>query len=64
MYSRVQLLLTGLVHAVDWYPTLVQAAGGSPPPGLDGIAMWHQLRDNLPSPRSEFIYNIDDKNRR
>ena len=58
------LLPTGLVHAVDWYPTLVQAAGGSIPPGMDGMAMWQHLRHNLPSPRTEFIYNIDDKNRR
>ncbi|KAK7090394.1 arylsulfatase B-like [Littorina saxatilis] len=56
----------GLFHAVDWYPTLVTAAGGSPPAGQDGIAMWQELLTNTPTPtsRDEFVYNIDDKNRR
>lgn len=58
--------VTGLFHAVDWYPTLVTAAGGSPPAGQDGIAMWQELLTNTPTPtsRDEFVYNIDDKNRR
>ncbi|KAL8613938.1 hypothetical protein ACOMHN_023174 [Nucella lapillus] len=57
-------LYPGIVHATDWYPTLIQAAGGTPPSGLDGIGMWNELRNNLPSPRQEFVYNIDDVNRR
>ncbi|KAK7480583.1 hypothetical protein BaRGS_00028159 [Batillaria attramentaria] len=54
----------GLIHAVDWYPTLVQAAGGAPPRGLDGQAMWSSLQIRGPSLRNKMIYNIDDKHRR
>ncbi|XP_076435770.1 arylsulfatase B-like [Babylonia areolata] len=57
-------LYPGMIHAIDWYPTLVQAAGGTAPSGLDGVAMWRQLRDNQQSPREEFVYNVDDVNRR
>lgn len=56
---------SGLVHAVDWFPTLVEAAGGSDNhTGADGLSMWSALTKLQPSPRTEFVYNIDDKSRR
>ncbi|XP_046374479.1 arylsulfatase B-like isoform X1 [Haliotis rufescens] len=49
----------GMIHAVDWKPTLVSAAGGTPEPTIDGMSLWNSIRNGLPSPRTEFIYNID-----
>ncbi|XP_022329100.2 arylsulfatase B-like [Crassostrea virginica] len=50
----------GIIHAVDWMPTVLSAAGGSPDPNMDGIDQWDSLRTAGESKRSEFIYNIDD----
>ncbi|XP_076441945.1 arylsulfatase B-like [Babylonia areolata] len=54
-----------LVHIVDWYPTLVEAAGGgSSVPHIDGISQWKNLKTGGRGPRTEFLYNMDDvKNR-
>ncbi|ESO91397.1 hypothetical protein LOTGIDRAFT_105309 [Lottia gigantea] len=59
----------GLIHAVDWMPTLIGAAGAEQGrlifhvqsiPGIDGINQWDSIRMNQPSKRTEFIYNLDD----
>ncbi|XP_046336246.2 arylsulfatase B-like [Haliotis rufescens] len=49
----------GMIHAVDWLPTLVSAAGGTPVTDRDGIDQWDSIRNGLPSKRTEFIYNLD-----
>ncbi|KAK6175123.1 hypothetical protein SNE40_013647 [Patella caerulea] len=51
---------TGLIHGVDWVPTLLGAAGVPQVSGIDGINHWDSIRRNLPSERREFIYNLDD----
>ncbi|XP_025102975.1 arylsulfatase J-like [Pomacea canaliculata] len=51
----------GLVHAVDWYPTLVRAAGGrNLPENIDGLDLWGSISRNEVSPRQEFVYDIND----
>ncbi|XP_046580068.1 arylsulfatase B-like [Haliotis rubra] len=50
----------GMIHAVDWLPTLVSAAGGTPVTNRDGIDQWDSIRNGLPSKRTEFIYNLYD----
>ncbi|KAK7093873.1 arylsulfatase B-like [Littorina saxatilis] len=51
----------GLMHAVDWMPTIVAAAGGEiKDKDIDGINMWDAISTGSASPRSEFIYNLDD----
>lgn len=50
-----------MMHAVDWTPTIVAAAGGKiKDPEIDGISMWEAISTGSASPRSEFVYNIDD----
>lgn len=51
----------GMFHAVDWLPTILNAALGVPVEitGIDGINQWPSISQNLPSKRSSFIYNID-----
>ncbi|XP_046545775.1 arylsulfatase B-like [Haliotis rubra] len=49
----------GMIHAVDWKPTLLSAAGGTPETTIDGMSQWDSIRNGLPSSRTEFIYNID-----
>ncbi|KAK7483551.1 hypothetical protein BaRGS_00025225 [Batillaria attramentaria] len=49
-----------LIHVVDWYPTFVEAGGGSNLSNIDGVSQWQNLLAGTPGPRFEFIYNIDD----
>ena len=52
-----------LIHAVDWVPTIL-AMSGHPDyqqsGESDGLSQWLALSGNLPGPRSELIYNIND----
>ncbi|XP_078326537.1 arylsulfatase B-like [Crassostrea virginica] len=50
----------GIIHAVDWMPTVLSAAGGLPDSNMDGVDQWDSLRTAGESKRSEFVYNIDD----
>lgn len=52
----------GIIHAVDWLPTLLEAAGGSAPPeAIDGVSQWQSvLQAKVPSARTEFVYNFDE----
>lgn len=49
----------GMIHLVDWVPTLLHLAGISPPAGLDGVSVWESLSRNLSSPRQTILHNID-----
>lgn len=51
----------GLMHAVDWQPTILTAAGLVPDPDLDGISQWEAISTGGQGKRTEFIYNLDDK---
>eukprot|EP00117_Sycon_ciliatum_P045235 scpid59000/ scgid0971/ Arylsulfatase B; N-acetylgalactosamine-4-sulfatase len=60
MLNKRGYTYNGLMHAVDWYPTLLSAAGRpETDKAIDGVDMWQALRNNLSSPRTEFVYNID-----
>lgn len=51
----------GMLHAVDWSPTIVAAAGGTiSNTTIDGINQWDNIRTGESSSRTEFIYNLDD----
>ncbi|XP_048242464.1 arylsulfatase I-like [Haliotis rufescens] len=58
--KKTKTTYNGMIHAVDWNPTLVSAAGGTPEASIDGTTHWESIRNGLPSSRTEFIYNIDD----
>ena len=51
-----------LIHIVDWYPTLVEAAGGNPSAiaNIDGVSQWRNLLSGGHGPRQEFLYNMDE----
>ena len=53
--------VSGLIHAVDVYPTLANLAGASTAKSkpLDGLDVWDVIAENKPSPRSEIIYNVE-----
>ncbi|KAK8764732.1 hypothetical protein V5799_032666 [Amblyomma americanum] len=61
LVSRGRRVSHQLMHIVDWLPTLYRAAGGdlSRMKHLDGHDMWLHLCADLPSPRTEILYNID-----
>ncbi|XP_067658487.1 arylsulfatase B-like [Haliotis asinina] len=58
--QKTRTTYDGMIHAVDWKPTLISAAGGIPESTIDGMSHWDSIRNGLPSSRTEFIYNIDD----
>ena len=51
-----------LHHVTDWFPTLINAAGGSLEElgidSLDGVDQWESLRDGSEGQRTELLYNI------
>lgn len=54
-------VLKGFVHAVDWVPTILAAAGLIPPTEIDGIDLWNSILNNKDSIRNE-IFDIYDNN--
>ncbi|RVE43405.1 hypothetical protein evm_011942 [Chilo suppressalis] len=52
----------GLIHATDWLPTLVSAAGGRVNNNIDGINQWSVLINNLIPKRRNALITIDDLN--
>jgi arylsulfatase A-like enzyme len=51
----------GLIHVVDIYPTFAKLAGASTEKckPLDGVDVWDTIAEDKPSPRTEFIYNVE-----
>ncbi|XP_025101313.1 arylsulfatase J-like [Pomacea canaliculata] len=55
----------GMIHAVDWLPTLMRGAGLVPPStSLDGQDLWNQIVNNSNTGRTDFVYNMDDTTNR
>src|SRR5690606_23710583 len=50
-----------MIHAVDILPTFAALAGASTAAckPLDGMNVWSAISEGEPSPRQEFIYNIE-----
>ncbi|MEQ1892658.1 MAG: arylsulfatase [Planctomycetota bacterium] len=53
--------VTGLIHAVDLFPTIAALAGASTTKckPLDGLDVWSTIAQGKPSPRTEIVYNIE-----
>ncbi|XP_076450402.1 arylsulfatase B-like [Babylonia areolata] len=51
----------GIVHAVDWLPTLMSVADAEEdiPYDIDGVSQWKSIVEGKKGPRKEFVYNID-----
>ncbi|KAK7476922.1 hypothetical protein BaRGS_00031861 [Batillaria attramentaria] len=50
---------TTMMHAVDWFPTILYLAGSQPDSKIDGVNQWDMLSTGGDSKREEFVYNID-----
>jgi arylsulfatase A-like enzyme len=51
----------GMIHTVDWYPTLLSLAGAelAQPKATDGIDIAATLFQGKASPRTEIVYNVE-----
>jgi arylsulfatase A-like enzyme len=54
-------VVDAFIHAVDIYPTFASLAGASTArcKPLDGVNVWESIAEGKPSPRTEFIYNVE-----
>lgn len=50
-----------MIHAVDWYPTLLGLAGGTAGKEADGVNQWEAISKNKANVRTKLVYNIYDK---
>lgn len=50
----------GLIHAVDWHPTVVSIAGGTTETEMDGVSQWKAIRTDSESNRTWLVYNLDE----
>ncbi|XP_064600138.1 arylsulfatase I-like isoform X2 [Liolophura sinensis] len=65
VYSKTLLKKTGyvnngLMHIVDWNPTIQAIAGSPPEDGQDGVNQWDMISEGTESARKEFVYNFDN----
>ncbi|OWF37333.1 arylsulfatase B-like [Mizuhopecten yessoensis] len=60
LLSKTGYTISEMIHAVDWFPTMLKAAGGITDPHMDGVSQWEMLQNGTSSARTEFVYNIDD----
>jgi arylsulfatase A-like enzyme len=60
-HLRAGGVVSGMIHTVDMYPTLLEVAGARPGKGkpLDGISAWASIKDGKPSRRTEVVYNVE-----
>ena len=60
MLQKTGYVNNGMIHSVDWYPTLLAAADIKTDVGnIDGMNVWSTVSTGAPSPRQTFVYNID-----
>ncbi|XP_059143568.1 arylsulfatase B-like [Physella acuta] len=61
MFYKTGIRYDGLMHLVDWLPTLAEASGSNyKDPDADGVSQWNSLLSlSLPSARQEVVYNLD-----
>jgi len=60
MLNKTTNRFTGLMHAVDWFPTILDAAGISyQDPNMDGMSQWAAINNRQNGTRNEIIYNMD-----
>lgn len=60
LLQKTRYVNTELIHAVDWFPTLLTLAGGTPDASMDGRNQWPTISQGAKSARTEFVYNIDE----
>ncbi|XP_070563082.1 arylsulfatase B-like isoform X2 [Ptychodera flava] len=59
LLKRTGYVHDGLNHITDWHTTILSMAGITPESDLDGMDILNMIADGSPSPRKEFVYNID-----
>ncbi|XP_077869528.1 arylsulfatase B-like [Saccoglossus kowalevskii] len=60
MLNKTGYVNNELMHIVDLHKTIIELAGATTESDIDGMDMWKTISKGKPSPRTEFVYNIDD----
>ncbi|RZF33211.1 hypothetical protein LSTR_LSTR009756 [Laodelphax striatellus] len=62
LMKNTQRVSNQLMHIVDWLPTFYAMTGGVVQDlgEIDGVNMWPMISEDVPSPRTELLHNIDD----
>ncbi|XP_077994473.1 arylsulfatase B-like [Glandiceps talaboti] len=62
MVEKTRYRNNELIHITDFFPTLINLAGGNIDPGLqlDGMDVWETLSKGKPSPRKGMIIHYDN----
>nr|XP_006825164.1 PREDICTED: arylsulfatase B-like [Saccoglossus kowalevskii] len=60
MLKKTGYVNNELIHIVDLQKTIIELAGAKTESDIDGMDMWKTISKGEPSPRTEFVYNIDD----
>ncbi|XP_077862016.1 arylsulfatase B-like [Saccoglossus kowalevskii] len=60
MLKKAGYVNNELIHIVDLHKTIIELAGATTESDIDGMDMWKTISKGEPSPRTEFVYNIDD----
>ncbi|XP_077994837.1 arylsulfatase J-like [Glandiceps talaboti] len=61
LLEKPSRIFNGMMHMVDWLPTIYHLAGGNVTDlkHLDGLNIWDSISSDIPSPRTEILHNID-----
>ncbi|KAF5285022.1 hypothetical protein FQR65_LT02334 [Abscondita terminalis] len=62
LIKKPQRVSNHVMHITDWIPTIYSMSGlnFSELGKIDGLDMWSTISENSDSPRTEFVYNIDE----
>ncbi|XP_074648033.1 arylsulfatase B-like [Tubulanus polymorphus] len=60
LLKKTGFVYDGMIHAADWFPSILSIASVKTDDAIDGVDFWSNVINNKTSSRNSFVYNIDD----